>query len=742
MMTFRTPRKHRLLTALLTAALAATMLTACGGDDPDTPPAPTPDVPQPEEKLTGTVSITQEGGEATPDNPAKASDGHPATITLTQKSTYEDPDGTTYTCEPKASITMTVTGNTVRAHSLADLLALATTADTHGTTGSNPAVVSSRQQYGVGTVGVTFDLKHEVYTHRNSRGTNIEMPYLRLQPAKMGKANSEPQSRAAQQGLGVTATAVRLTPLPRTRGSVTTEQAYNVEVSFTVDAETVHETSASRKTFSLQANYTGIVETTTEYPDPTLTFNYTVNPQSGTTSTGSPYVLSAGQSEMLINFHQTAQYSHFDLDKMETLVTTFEPKAYVRINTAKVDTIWATDISELQKSTVTKPTISSTGDNPIENTGSQVYTFAGQEVSLNWGYQSYNPMKIEDVDVNLPYLSLSTPEMADMSVTEVPNGVLKGKKGKLYTISVTFNQTLSAVNASDPQSEQLQYVVKYIGAIAEEEPKPAELVDIKYRKGYQWYEPHDNIPLTYQYIVYKDSIFSDGTVHTSESRSGLTTMEWELSTASAHGHYNQTIEEVWSGKGTKVKVYYFAEQTDSYDEAYRNIKASRKVAVPDLSIVSVVETNQDVKNPDQWNSYPGWNPSAPKVGWYWADFYHYNYTYLYLNYSADIMERGGRLSHFNICSRWYNKILYVEDSIHGGQLITFLGDESDIDDIDYRAKFDFNIHEESTTMPTGEPAKVFTHTCTTTFLGRQFHYELVDTVYQYTTPPFDGEVTN
>lgn len=729
----QTIRKHYLLTALLAAA----MFTACGGgDDPDTPP--TPIDPQPEEKLTGTVSITQEGGEATPDNPAKASEGKPATITLRQKSTYEDPDGTTYTCEPKASITMTVSGDTVRAHSLADLLALATTADTHTTTGSNPTVVSSRQQYGVGTVGVTFDLQHEVYTHRNSRGTNIEMPYLRLQPAKMGKANSEAQTRAAQQGLGVTATAVRLTPLPRTRGSVTTEQAYHVEVSFTVDAETVHETSASRKTFSLQADYTGIVETTTEYPDPTLTFDYSVNPQSGTTSTRSPYVLGKGQSEMLIDFHQTAQYSHFDLQKMETLVTTFEPKASMLLKAQTKDTIWVSDVSELHQTTKHDPTTGSTGENPADNTGSQVFTIGGQDVALSWAYQSYQKVKIGGEDVSLPYLSLSAPEMTEVKVTAVPDGVLIGKKGKLFTVSVTFSQTLSAANVSEPQSQQLQYVVNYIGAIAEEEPKPAaELVDIKYRKGYQWYEPHDNIPITYQYIVYKDSIFSDGTVHTSESRSGLTTMEWELSNASAHGKYNQTIEEVRSGNGSKVKVYYFARQTDFYDAAYRSIKSSRKVAVPDLSTVTYKEETPEIRNPDQWDSYPGWNPSAPKVGWYWADFYYKNMVSVY--YSE---EKGEFLTVFDICSRWYNKILYVEDSINGGKLITFLGDESDIDDIDYRPKFDFDISEKSTTMPTGEPAKVFTHTCTTTFLGRQFHYELVDTVYQYSTPPFEGEVTN
>ena len=216
-------------------------------------------------------------------------------------------------------------------------------------------------------------------------------------------------------------------------------------------------------------------------------------------------------------------------------------------------------------------------------------------------------------------------------------------------------------------------------------------------------------------------------------------MEWELSIESAHGHAYQSIEEVRSGNGSKVKVYYFPIQDGDFDTSYGNANISRTIAVPDLSIVTYKEETPEIKNPDQWDSYPGWNPSAPKVGWYWADFYYNNYVNV-CNYYTE--AGGAKLTFFNICSRWYNKILYVEDSINGGKLITFLGDESDIDDIDYRPKFDFNIHEESATMSTGEPAKVFTHTCTTTFLGRQFHYELVDTVYQYTTPPFEGEVTN
>ena len=66
---------------LLAVLFVAVLLTACGGDDVgiDTPP---PIGPQSVEKTTGSVAIPQGDGYATPDNPAKASYGKPATITI------------------------------------------------------------------------------------------------------------------------------------------------------------------------------------------------------------------------------------------------------------------------------------------------------------------------------------------------------------------------------------------------------------------------------------------------------------------------------------------------------------------------------------------------------------------------------------------------------------------------------------------------------------------------------------
>lgn len=308
-------------------------------------------------------------------------------------------------------------------------------------------------------------------------------------------------------------------------------------------------------------------------------------------------------------------------------------------------------------------------------------------------------MKVGDVTYRIP-----ASEAGDMTFSD--NGATLHIRGRAYKV-----EDISSMGVSL------------------EEPQPVTLVAINYRKGYEWFEPHDNIPLTYQYIVYRDSVFSDGSVHTSESRSKNTAVSWALFNNSYLGSYDQQKEDV---RGTAV--YYFALQDELVDEAYINVKVSRKIAVPDISLVTVEKVQRQDREPNQWESYQGYDANNPQVGWYWSDFAYANLAYVYNNYAGD----GGKILRMHIYSRWYNHILYVEDGLNGGQLIDFLGDENDIDDINYRPTVDFSITEEETTMPTGEPAKVFTHKCITTMLGKKFHYEIVDSVYQYDPehPPF------
>lgn len=688
-------------TTSMILAVLAIMMAGCSKSDDNNMGPNVPD------NQYGTITYKQSGGDATKENPAVATKGNPVNITLSQKSVYEDTDGKTFTCEPKATIKMTVNQDTVKAKTLADLLEIKTNNTNGVTTNNNPSVVQQKQDFNIGDLTVSFDMSHEIYTHRNAKGKDIEMPYLRLLPAKLGKAISEEQEKAQNAKTHVAVRSIKLAPIRR--GTTIKEQTFNVQVSFTVDVETVHQEKESKNTYHFETDYVGIVQTTLEYPDPTTTYNYNIIPQSGTTDQHSPFTLSDDNTQMQIEFNQTAQYAYFDVKSLETKVLTYEPKAYVEVKASKADTIWVNDVSELEKIQKSTPTITNNGDNPIDNIGQQTFEVAnGQKVSIEWGYQSYKPISIEGNEVELPYLSLSEPTISDVKVAEVANGVLKGKKGRLYEVTLTIDQDLATVNVDEPKSEHLQYVVKYLAGIV------VDLVDIKYRTDYQPYEPHDNIPWAYQYIAYRDSIFSDGSVRTSVTRSAKTTMDWSLDNTSYHGSFKQAVEDV---RG--VTVYYHQKRTDLLDEAYCNVIISRKIGVPDVSLVTLEELKPRITSPDQWERYTGYDPSNPQAGWYFKGFDYCN--------PARIYYKGELLAMFNITSVWYNHILYVEDGINGGQLIDFL---------EYQPKFDFTINVVDTTMPTGEPAKVFTHKCITTMLGKQSRYEIVDSVYQYKTPPF------
>lgn len=104
-------------TCLILAVLAIMMVGCSKSDDGDTGS----NVP---DNQYGTITYKQSGGDATKENPAVATKGNPVNITLSQKSVYDDTDGKTFTCEPKAIIKMAVNQDTVKAKTLADLLAM------------------------------------------------------------------------------------------------------------------------------------------------------------------------------------------------------------------------------------------------------------------------------------------------------------------------------------------------------------------------------------------------------------------------------------------------------------------------------------------------------------------------------------------------------------------------------------------------------------------------------------------
>lgn len=717
--------KNNKLSWLVILALAA-MVAACGkDDDPVIPPTPQPQ-PQPSEGTVGELTYTAPvigggNGTGTASDPVVVHYGETLSVEVSQKTSYTDPNGEVFSCEPKAVIKLSVAKDTLYAKDLQALF-------DHNESKSNPTTstandkktVQQLQTFNVGGNEITFDHAYDIYTHVNSLGKSVELPYLKDGLAKIGKPEADESEAAAAPARVV---GILVSPLvPSTRaGSITDTTAYEVSVSFTVDLTSVNSKAPTTQSLYFKVDYIGIVESTTEIPDPKLEFTYKLGSKSGTTSAASPFEFVPG-TPLSLEWQEEITYSYFSIPERSMIELRYEPKAHVEVNAESVDTIWVSNISELSQLTSLDPVIETSDTNPVENTGSFVWNVAGQKVTLDYAYQSYLPIEVEGDGVVLPYLMLKAPEITHVDVAEVPNGVLVGKKGTLYTVTATINQELTTADFAEPKTEQLQYVVKYLAAIEEQ---PVTLVDIQYREGYEWFEPHDNLPLRVSHIVYRDSIFSDGSVHTVASYSLPPTM------AGASETYSNSSAGEAGGQFVEYHrgiPFYFSDIETTMCSDY-DYAISRAVGVPDISLVTF-NHYQDDEELDKWGEYVGeglrkYDVNNPQPGWYRRTCSCYDRVYLCYNYA----QLGGYFAYMCVNPLWNNWVCYVIDDINGGQLFGFL---------DLQPEYDRSFTTENTTMPDGKPAIVVTLKTVMTWMGRTFSFQNSCTVYEYDleNPPF------
>jgi hypothetical protein len=453
---------------LLLTLTACFVFCACSSDDESEPIV---------EPTTGTVTITQGGGQATVQQPAVANAGQPAEVTLSQRATYNDVNGTTYTCEPKATVSLTIKADTVRAKSLADLLSTTQTTD-QSQNGQSPVTHRTEQTFTIGGQTAKFLLEHEVYTYTTSQKTNIEMPFIALSAAKQGKATTTEMTRSA-------VTSIRLTPLPTTRGTYTTTQAYHVQAAFTVDAQSQHTEAPQAQTLSFEADYIALVEDTHEYPDPETTFNYTLA-TSGTTSTRSPFTMKQGEKQMQLTWQQVAQHSWFSFDELQQQALTAEPQAQVTLTMA-TDTVWAD---------------SRAGLDSLQTIEGNTITIGGQMLTLDYHYDVPQPWQIDGQAIEVPHMELGLPEIKSVTVNYLDGVTIPDVDGDVYEVTARITQELKTVNATNQSSETLEYVVKYIGV------EQVKLVNVTYRKHVEWEFCEDE--WIFWPIVYRDRTYSNG----------------------------------------------------------------------------------------------------------------------------------------------------------------------------------------------------------------------------------------
>lgn len=662
--------------------------------------------------MSMTISGSGAAGTGSPADPIVVEKGGTYSMTVSQRSTYTAPDGTTIVREPRASMSLAMTRDTVVCRDLKELLAMTTDVKT-AHEGTSPQTNSTVQTFNIGGQEITFNMAYEIYKIVNSAGKSIEMPYVKVNDAKYGTATSTEQTRAA-----LSATCIKLTPLPKTRSiTVTDSTAYNVSVSFNLDLESVNTKEENKQNLSFNVNYIGIVENSTEYPDPETTFSYKFNILGGTNDATSPFNVNKGET-LHLEYKQSIKHTYFWLPDLAMKDINFEPTAYVKLSAA-TDTIWATSAAEFEKVTASEPVVSITTEQTELNTSNQVFEIGEQKISAEWAYEICRGKLPDGAEVALPYLELGKPNL--VSVSAVKKGAYEDaeeigdKTAMVYEITAKFSQDVSSKLAPNEVKQTLEYVVKYIGAIE------ITLSDVKYRKSYEWYPAHDNLQMASQLIIYRDRTYSNGVTFTDTYQSSLMGVDWMIIGELSPPYCNNSIfidqeGELLNGD----KILWHRDNTTYVDTGGVSTYRTR---VPDVENykAELWEDRWAKGAPGEYAQYNGgggkYDPANPQEGWYFKEIERRKTIDMCPLNTANYLRR------YTLSIDYRDRFRYISDNI----------DERLVDFPEYRMTYDFNLTEERTTTPEGYPARVVKHDCKAKYLGKDFYWAVIDTIYQ-TTP--------
>ena len=404
--------------AVLSAAFAC-------NENPETPTdekIPEPDVPgvtvpAAEDGSLDFEIFNDNGGDGLlPEEPAVATVSEPLAMSIIQSSSYTDPDGTVYECEPKAEIVLRASVDTVFVKDIRSLINVSDDADVKTSKeGENPVKHLTKQSFDIGGQTVEFDLSYEVYTYVNSQKQNIEMPYIKLNNADFGSAESVDVKSS------VKLSDISIRPLkPAVRSiEVTDSTEYEVTARFNLDAETANLASTTAKTISFEVVYVGVVTQTSTYPGAEYSYNLTDaegNPVENADFTIKP------NSSFELNINQNSSYTD------QNGAVTATPKAWTRIVTP--DTLRIDKAEDL-----------------VEKLS---------EVSIE--------THSDELEGNLPYYKLGEVALdGEVAVAEV----YKSEDGKLevYKATATYKQKASPVNIDGGEELEFTYVVEYAGKV-------------------------------------------------------------------------------------------------------------------------------------------------------------------------------------------------------------------------------------------------------------------------------------
>ena len=645
--------------------------------------------------IGNTGNSDQEIGSAS--NPVNVESGDTLSVTVTQTSSYKDPDGTIYSVEPKASIELFAKIDTIYAKDVETLISINGKPNVKTTTtGSNPVCHNTVQTFMIGNQEVEFDLMHEIYTYVNSAAQAIEMPYIKVNQANFGTANATDGKKSN------TSSPITLKRVSLTRASIVESNTFEVNVNFNLDLEAVNTKTPATKNVSFNVKYVAVVEDVTEL-DGML-----------------EYVVEGSASELSENnfvtpkvpfFMELKQKSYFA--SSDTTVGVCNPIAKFSMH-ALCDTVFVTELDSLSLFVADEPITSVEGENPIKNASKYVFNAGGgQSFEIESMYEvfAYNGEE-------LPYLMFGTPTKKSVSVTPITQTRAVVRDTAFYKVVTEFSVPVKSVNAKNAIDKTLNFIVEHVGGVVTT-TDVVELIDITYRKDVIFYEASYNLPDRTAKVVYRDRNYSDGTVLTDTIYSGTS----EFAPASIHVAEIGTSERI----NFSDNHYAFVVDKDTFhlhldrsetniDRVYQStVKHSMKLDKIDMNTFGYLASSSNKGDIYDYSLYKNaisrelFDESAPEDGWYFqyiTNDYHKNF---YPN-DIPVFMSVVRVS-------FYAYFLYIDDKI--------------IDFIEYAPKLE-KIKENAVFCEENETrgeALVFKTGLKGTFLDRDINIMTVDTFY-------------
>ena len=427
-------------TWLKVAACAAFgLLMACsdnGGENEPSTPTPGTSV--------GTIDFslkTEDGTSLPTQGPVQVESQQGLELVISQKSSYTDPNGKVYTCEPKASIALEASLDTVYAK---DIKALTTIngnpkAQT-GQSGSNPVKKTTQQVFSIGEQDIFFDLAHEIYTYTNSKQQKIEMPYILVGQAKYGDGTAT-ESKAASSP-------ITLRSLSLSRASVTDSTLYEVDAKFSLEVSTVNTKESQKQTLNFEVGYLAVVENVTEL---TGVVEYTLDQTDMVIQGGEEATVTLEQQSKFMNGEETVYESR--------------PQASLSLKAANAR-VFVGAVEELTALIDTEDArTKQEGSNPTTHSFQKRWATKNQSFDWTTAYQ----VCYAETGEEMPYLKVNEPKLVGIEATEKASRVSINDT-VYYDVKATFEVELEAQNVSEAQKQTLTFVVDYEGAVVKTLP--------------------------------------------------------------------------------------------------------------------------------------------------------------------------------------------------------------------------------------------------------------------------------